>query len=227
MLGTSLLVATVVEQGRTSREVYLPDNRDARGRGCWWDWLAGTSHEGGETVVVDAPLSVAPVFAAAGSMVPLAEPSARAAIDGGFLRWLRVFPWPWDGAHRTFRFEWREDDGLSRGEAAGGESALMIECKLGGYASSLTLLVDLVQISPDRPFVPAFREVVVLLPAAETRPLAIQVQTGGATAISFVDGGRVGHGGGAVGRGRKRRAGAEASAATSPSLWGLPPGAWE
>jgi sulfoquinovosidase len=55
MLGDTLLVAPVVEEGATTRELYLPD-------GTWYDVFTGESLAGGRRAVVDAPLGRPPVF---------------------------------------------------------------------------------------------------------------------------------------------------------------------
>lgn len=55
MVGDELLVAPVVEEGATSREVYLPP-------GTWYHVWTGEPHEGGRTVEVDAPVGSPPVF---------------------------------------------------------------------------------------------------------------------------------------------------------------------
>lgn len=57
LYGPDLLVAPVVHAGATQREVYLPAG--AR----WTSLTTGEVHDGGQTVTVDAPLSVIPVFA--------------------------------------------------------------------------------------------------------------------------------------------------------------------
>jgi alpha-glucosidase (family GH31 glycosyl hydrolase) len=66
-LGPNLLVAPVVEAGATTRRVYLP-------AGEWVDYWRGTLYTGGQEVTVPAPLDASgpPVFARAGSIVPLA-----------------------------------------------------------------------------------------------------------------------------------------------------------
>jgi alpha-D-xyloside xylohydrolase len=66
-LGPSFLVAPVVEAGATTRSVYLP-------AGEWVDYWRGTIYTGGQEVTVPAPLngSGPPVFARAGSIIPLA-----------------------------------------------------------------------------------------------------------------------------------------------------------
>ncbi len=55
LLGPDLLVAPVVEEGATSREVYLPP-------GTWFHVWTGEAHEGGRRITVDAPIGSPPVF---------------------------------------------------------------------------------------------------------------------------------------------------------------------
>lgn len=55
LLGDGLLVAPVVEQGATTRDLYLPP-------GTWYDVWTGQPFDGGRRVVVDAPIGRPPVF---------------------------------------------------------------------------------------------------------------------------------------------------------------------
>lgn len=55
MIGDSLLVAPVIEEGATTRSVYLPV-------GTWYDVWTGTPTEGGQRVTVEAPIGSPPVF---------------------------------------------------------------------------------------------------------------------------------------------------------------------
>ena len=55
MLGSSLLVAPVVEEGATTRALYLPP-------GTWYHVWTGDAYEGGATLTVDAPIGSPPVF---------------------------------------------------------------------------------------------------------------------------------------------------------------------
>jgi len=55
MLGPSLLVAPVVEEGATTRSVYLPP-------GTWYDVWTGTAYEGGQRLEMEASLGSPPVF---------------------------------------------------------------------------------------------------------------------------------------------------------------------
>ncbi len=61
LFGPDLLVAPVVELGARSRDVYLPLGAN------WVDLATGTSHPGGTTITVAAPLEVIPVFARNGT----------------------------------------------------------------------------------------------------------------------------------------------------------------
>lgn len=55
MIGEQLLVAPVVEEGATTRQVYLPP-------GSWFHVWTGEEHAGGTTVTVEAPIGSPPVF---------------------------------------------------------------------------------------------------------------------------------------------------------------------
>ena len=62
MLGDALLVAPVVEQGATTRRVYLPQGPQA-----WFDFASGERFAAGQVHEVDAPLGTLPLFARFGS----------------------------------------------------------------------------------------------------------------------------------------------------------------
>lgn len=73
MLGESVLVAPVVEEGETSRKVYLPTTE-----GGWYRWSPNAVNEGqwfagGDVISVEAPLGQLPVFVRAGSVLPVAK----------------------------------------------------------------------------------------------------------------------------------------------------------
>lgn len=68
LLGDVLLVAPVVEQGKTSRDVLLPE-------GEWLDWWTGKAFTGGKYVTVAAPLGTLPLFVKRGGIVPLLRPT--------------------------------------------------------------------------------------------------------------------------------------------------------
>lgn len=78
MLGPDLLVAPVLEEGATTRQVYLPAHP-----GGWYDWHNGTRFEGGHIVTVAAPLGRLPLFARAGAIVPVEDENGLTAIVFG------------------------------------------------------------------------------------------------------------------------------------------------
>ena len=63
MLGEKMLIAPVVEQGATSRSLYLP-------KGDWVNYWTGAMLEGGQQVTVAAPLEQIPILLRSGSIVP-------------------------------------------------------------------------------------------------------------------------------------------------------------
>jgi alpha-D-xyloside xylohydrolase len=68
MFGPALLVAPVVEQGATTREVYLPAGTD------WYNYWTNEKLHGGQIVTVKAPIDTIPLFVRAGSILPLGAP---------------------------------------------------------------------------------------------------------------------------------------------------------
>lgn len=76
MLGDSLLVAPVLEEGEKNRRVTLPP-------GVWYSWWDGAAWKGGVQREVEVTLNRIPLFTRAGSVIPL--------VDGNILT-LRVSP---------------------------------------------------------------------------------------------------------------------------------------
>jgi alpha-D-xyloside xylohydrolase len=68
LFGDHLLVAPVVDQGKTSRAVQFPP-------GEWIDWWTGERHTGGQLAMVAAPLERLPLFLRAGGIVPMLRPT--------------------------------------------------------------------------------------------------------------------------------------------------------
>lgn len=63
MVGDRILVAPVVEQGKTARSVYLPE-------GDWYDFWTGERLCGGRNILREAPLDVCPIYVREGSILP-------------------------------------------------------------------------------------------------------------------------------------------------------------
>ena len=62
MLGDSLLVAPMINEGAVSRNVYLP-------KGKWLNWNTSEILEGGRVIEVKAPLNQIPLFVKDGSAI--------------------------------------------------------------------------------------------------------------------------------------------------------------
>ncbi|MGE5559136.1 MAG: TIM-barrel domain-containing protein [Bacillota bacterium] len=100
MFGPALLVAPVVERGARERRVYLP-------AGVWYDFWSGEKLEGKQWINAPAPLSRIPLYARAGSIIPMgpADPHTK----GAALEKLEVHGY----AGAAGSFELYEDDGLT------------------------------------------------------------------------------------------------------------------
>lgn len=66
MLGDKLLVCPIVEEGQTSREIYLPDNPEG-----WVDYYTGDVYEGGSTITKNVSLANIPFFVKKGASLPI------------------------------------------------------------------------------------------------------------------------------------------------------------
>ncbi|USI72790.1 glycoside hydrolase family 31 protein [Sphingomonas morindae] len=100
MFGPAFLVAPVVEQGATSRKVYLPAGAD------WYDYWTNRRFSGGQWIEAAAPIETIPLFVRAGSIVPLGSAITGASKDQ-VIETLRVYP----GADAAFTLF--SDDGTS------------------------------------------------------------------------------------------------------------------
>jgi alpha-glucosidase len=101
LLGSHVLVASVLEDGARKRRVYLPG-------GTWWcDFYTGQWHEGGQAIEVDAPLDRIPLFVADGGMLPMGTVMRHVGEGVDDQREVYVFT----RSHATFTLV--EDDGVS------------------------------------------------------------------------------------------------------------------
>ena len=66
LVGESILVAPVLEQGVTRRMIYLPE-------GVWYDYWTGQRVEGKQYILRDAPMDVCPMYIKEGSLIPTYE----------------------------------------------------------------------------------------------------------------------------------------------------------
>jgi alpha-glucosidase (family GH31 glycosyl hydrolase) len=161
LLGDALLVAPVLEEGKRTQPVRLPE-------GTWIDWHTDAAYEGGQTITVDAPLEETPLFVEAGSIVPTRPVAPHTGAQPADTLGLAVYP---DSAESA-SFSLYQDDGVSRAyrdgayaltslrqswERAEGEAALVltVEGATGTYegqpaARTIRAAVHRVDAAPAR-----------------------------------------------------------------------------
>jgi alpha-glucosidase (family GH31 glycosyl hydrolase) len=98
--GRDVLVAPVVQQGATSRQVYLP-------RGVWHDFWTGERLDGGREIDRKVDLETMPLFVRAGAIVPLGPVKQYTGERVDQPTTISVYP----GADGSFMLY--EDDGIS------------------------------------------------------------------------------------------------------------------
>ena len=100
MFGPAFLVAPVTEQGRETRQVYLPAGSD------WYNYWTNEKFKGGQTVTVAAPVDIIPLFVRAGSIIPLGI-DIQNTTTAQPLKEIRVYP------GKAAEFTLYDDDGVS------------------------------------------------------------------------------------------------------------------
>ena len=100
MFGPSLLIAPITDQGRTTRQVYLPAGTD------WYNFWTNERVHGGQSVAVDAPIEIIPVFVKAGAILPMGS-AVESTNEAQKVASLRVYPGA-DGMFELYR-----DDGTT------------------------------------------------------------------------------------------------------------------
>ena len=98
--GRDVLVAPVVEQGATSRKIYLP-------RGAWFDFWTGERVQGGAEIRREVDLETTPLYVRAGAILPLGP--AKQYVEHKVDEPLSISIYP--GADASFLLY--EDDGSS------------------------------------------------------------------------------------------------------------------
>ncbi len=113
MLGSHLLVASVLEPEARTRKVYLP-------AGTWWcDYTeSGAWYEGGQEIEIAAPLDQIPLFVRDGSMIPMLTPTDE--------RLIYVF------ARSSAEGTLVEDDGISLDYQSGAYTTIRLSMDANG-----------------------------------------------------------------------------------------------
>ncbi|HJP69142.1 MAG TPA: TIM-barrel domain-containing protein [Sphingomicrobium sp.] len=114
MLGPAFLVAPVLDQGITTRSVYLPAGTD------WYDWWTNKQFHGGQWIQAAAPIERLPLFVRAGSIVPLGAQVPN-TMQRQMLSEIRVFP----GANGSFTLY--DDDGITNAYKSGAGTSARLQ----------------------------------------------------------------------------------------------------
>ena len=109
MYGPAFLVAPVTVQGATHRQVYLPAGCD------WYNYWTNQRFKGGQTIDVQAPIDIIPLFVRAGSILPIGSDILSTSQEQA-IRTVRVYAGA-DGDFTLFR-----DDGTTYGYERGKDS---------------------------------------------------------------------------------------------------------
>jgi alpha-glucosidase len=158
MLGESLLVASVVEEGKYEREVYLPNTELG-----WYDFNTEKWYEGGQTVTIPAPLDYTPLLVKGGSIIPINDAEITFETKEKDERGFMLFPHRENG---STSFELYEDDGLTMDY-------------LKGYFTKVKVKMDTtedeinVTITKKGKYELPYKEVRVYLPKHELRKVII------------------------------------------------------
>jgi alpha-D-xyloside xylohydrolase len=123
LFGPSLLINPVTAEGTTQRALYLPAGIE------WVDFWTGKRSGGGQTVTAEAPLDRIPIYARAGSIIPVGPRTESAAAKADPIE-LRIYPgvngdfslyedegdnYDYEhGAHSVIPIHWENSTGMLR-----------------------------------------------------------------------------------------------------------------
>jgi alpha-glucosidase len=159
LFGADLLVAPVLNEAQTVRDVYLP-------AGTWFDFFTGQSHPGASHLKVSVTLSTIPLFAKAGAFVftqPVVQNTGQ--MPGNALQ-VRIFP-----ADQSSQSLY-EDDGESFAYRKGGSMTRQFSQSRNGGVVTIEVA------APTGSYRPAARSLELQL-VATAAPTAITLAKGG------------------------------------------------
>lgn len=160
MLGDSILVTSVVEEGATERTVYLPEYD-----GGWYDYHTSTWYESGQTVTIPAPLTYAPFLVKAGSIIPVNNANCSFLTKTNDERGFELFPHQQTG---TSDYVLYEDDGISSNYQEN-------HTKLHVHMKTTSDRLE-VSLEKEGVFELSYKQITFHLPKGETRELLVNGQ---------------------------------------------------
>lgn len=167
MLGPSLLLAPVLDQGAMTRDVYLPAGR-------WFEVHSGAIHEGPTTFPVTLTLAALPTFVREGAIVPRMQ--RVRFTDEAPIQTLYLDLYP--GAQPS-SFVLYEDDGISFAHEQGGYSQVTYSLRRTAFGTKLGVSAR------EGSFGPPARALVIRVRRVDHPPTAVQLS--GAPLPAFTD----------------------------------------
>jgi alpha-glucosidase len=161
MFGDALLVAPILEQGRTSRPAYLP-------RGRWYDFWEDALTAGPQIARLEAPLDRLPLLVRAGSVVPawpLMQYVGERPVDV-----LTLHVYPGDGESALY-----EDDGRTWAFQGGEYRLTRFRCEARWAPGARQPIAVRVRRSAEGRFTPAYERVRVALHGLDAAPREVWV----------------------------------------------------
>jgi alpha-glucosidase len=157
MLGPDMLVAPVLDEGASRRQVYLPTHA-----GGWFEFHSGRHFGGGQDITIEAPLGRLPVFIRSGAMIPVSRQTDGIDPSRDTHRELIVFGAPTERSQAYLY----EDDGETSDWRGQGRLVLRFDLRRDG--GDLVLSID-----TEGAYRPAF-DTVQVRPVAIDGPIRIQ-----------------------------------------------------
>jgi alpha-glucosidase len=171
MFGDAFLVAPVVDEGATSRRVYLP-------RGRWVDFWEGTLTAGPQITRLVAPLDRLPLLVRAGSVVPawpVMQYTGERPVDQ-----LVLHVYPGDGEGWLY-----EDDGHTWAFREGEQRVTRLVSALRPSQSGTASKTLCLERHAEGPFVPPYQRIQVAVHGVTSAPRDISVDGEGLDAPLF------------------------------------------
>lgn len=161
LFGSDLLVAPVLHEGATQRDIYLPE-------GTWYDYWTGKAFTGGQTVWIPVSLNSIPMFVRSGGFI-FRQPVVQSTdeMPGNPLKVL-IAP------AKLSESELYEDDGETLAYRDG--KSMKRQFRQAGNGESTTIEIS----APDGSYRPAKRELIVELWAAH-EPKTVLLEANGKT----------------------------------------------
>lgn len=158
MLGDSLLIANMMDEGEITRKVYLPKESEG-----WYDMNSGFHYSGGQVINLSAGLGEIPVLVRAGSMIPLNTSDITFDTKDVDERTYMLYPLKGDGVSKEWFYE---DDGITMDYDKGiyRKTTIIMECS-----------EDFIKIAMnfEGSYKPSYTSMDIQLPEQETRNILI------------------------------------------------------